>query len=177
MTKLPRVRTGHREPADLPRSTRGNATDWDPRLQRVRRLAWLLDRSIPVGPNWRIGLDPLIGLLPVGGDAIAACISLYIVWQGARLGLPRRTLLRMIGNVALEGVVGTIPIAGDLFDAAWKANVRNVRLIEQNYRPERPDRPTGRIAVGLVLVAVLLVAGIIALAAWAFTALWQLVGA
>ena len=145
----------------------------EPRLNRVRRLAWLLDRSIPLGRNLRIGLDPLIGLLPGGGDAIGIVLALYIVWEGARLGLPARVVAQMLGNVALEGVVGTVPVLGDLFDAAWKANVRNVHLIERHFRPERANRPFGRIALMIIVVALLLLSAIVALAAWILTALWQ----
>lgn len=145
----------------------------DPRLTRVRRLAWLLDRSIPLGRNLRIGLDPLIGLLPAGGDAIGVAIALYIVWEGARLGLPARVVARMLGNVALEGIIGTVPLVGDLFDAAWQANVRNVKLIEAHVRPDQANRPIGRIAIAFIVVAVLLLAGVVAIAVWMVTALWQ----
>lgn len=173
---MTRVRT-RREPAPHstnPRPVRGSTIlAGDPRLNRVRRLAWLLDRSIPLGRNVRIGLDPLIGLLPGGGDAIGIAIALYIVWEGARLGLPAKVVARMLGNVALEGVVGTVPILGDIFDAAWKANVRNVNLIEQHFRPDRANRPLGRIALMIIAVALLLLAGIVALSAWILVALWQ----
>ena len=154
-------------------ATAGDARAWDPRLQRVRRLAWLLDRSIPLGGKLRIGLDPLIGLLPGGGDVIGVGIALFIVWEGARLGLPTSVVTRMLGNVVLEGVVGTVPLLGDLFDAAWQANMRNVRLIEQHYQPDRPERPLGRIALVIVLVGLLLLALILTLAVWLVSALWN----
>ncbi|HEX2101483.1 MAG TPA: DUF4112 domain-containing protein [Candidatus Synoicihabitans sp.] len=164
----------------MPASTaaRGNiravqAVDLDPRLARVRRLAWILDRSIPIGGGMRVGLDPLIGLLPAGGDAIGVIMSLYVVYEGARLGLPFTVLARMVGNVLLEGLVGTIPLLGDVFDAAWGANMRNVALIDRHYRPERPARPLGRIVLGLGLTAIVLVSVVVFAAIIVVTTLWN----
>ena len=98
--------------------------------ERLARLAWLLDSSIPIpGTRFSIGLDALIGLVPVLGDALGVFLSSYIVREAAALGAPRSILARMAFNVALEGLVGMIPLAGDVFDAAWKANQRNVRLL------------------------------------------------
>lgn len=98
---------------------------------RLRRLAWLLDSSIRIpGTRFTIGLDPLLGLFPVAGDLLGALISSYIVIQAARLGAPSTLLLRMALNIAIEGVFGALPVAGDVFDAAWKANQRNVRLLD-----------------------------------------------
>lgn len=101
-------------------------------IDRLRRLARLLDASIRIpGTRWRIGVDALIGLVPVAGDAAGVLLSSYIIWQAARLGARRGLLARMALNVAIEGLLGMIPLAGDLFDAAWKANQRNVRLLER----------------------------------------------
>jgi hypothetical protein len=111
-----------------------------PRLRRIRRLAQLLDQSIVLPNGYRIGLDPLIGLIPVVGDFAGAAFSLYIVYESARLGIPKRILLRMCGNVLMELLVGEIPVLGDIFDAVWKANMRNLRLIELHHRPTEPER-------------------------------------
>jgi hypothetical protein len=101
-------------------------------LQRIRGLAWLLDNSIPIpGTRIRIGLDALIGLIPGLGDAAGALFSSYILYEAGRLGVPRSTLLRMGANVLIESLVGIIPLFGDLFDAGWKSNQRNVLLLEQ----------------------------------------------
>jgi hypothetical protein len=98
--------------------------------ERLSRLAWLLDSSIPIpGTRFSIGLDALIGLFPVIGDAVGVFLSSYIVREAAALGVPRSILARMVFNVGLEGLVGMIPFAGDVFDAAYKANQRNVRLL------------------------------------------------
>jgi hypothetical protein len=154
-----------------------DATHLDPRLTRVRRLAWLMDRSIPIGGGRRIGLDPLLGLWPGAGDALGAVISLYVVYEGARLGLPLRVLGRMLGNILVEAVAGTVPLVGDVFDAVWGANMRNVRLVDQHYRPERPDRPSGRIITSLVIVAVLLIALVLTASAFVIAGLWRLFSA
>lgn len=99
-------------------------------LARLERLARLLDASIGIpGTRYTVGIDALIGLLPGVGDALTAVVGLWIVHRARLTGARRATLLRMLGNLALDFVAGTVPIAGDLFDAAYKANVRNVHLL------------------------------------------------
>jgi hypothetical protein len=101
-------------------------------IQRLERLARWLDSSIPVpGTKLSIGVDPILGLIPGIGDALSMVASVYIVAAGARLGAPRRVVWRMSLNVALDAVIGAIPLLGDLFDAAFKANARNVALIRR----------------------------------------------
>ncbi len=95
-------------------------------------MAWLIDGAFEVpGTSFRFGLNSIIGLLPVGGDVALGAISLYIVYEAARLGVPRPMLARMIGNVVLEVAGGSVPILGDLFDVTLKANLRNLKIIEQ----------------------------------------------
>jgi len=107
--------------------------DRQARLKKLRRLAWLIDGAFGLpGTKFRFGLNSIIGLLPVGGDAVLAGLSLYIVYEAARLGVPRPQLARMLGNVALEFVGGSIPVLGDIFDMALKANLRNLALIEHH---------------------------------------------
>ncbi|WP_215762114.1 DUF4112 domain-containing protein [Acetobacter sp. P1H12_c] len=119
------------------------AEDIAHRLRRVRRLAWILDAAFRLpGTRFRVGVDALVGLLPVGGSAVMGLVSLYIVWEAWRLRVPTALLARMVGNVLLETVVDTVPVAGDLFDAAFKANLRNVALLEQYFGQ------TGRTAPG-----------------------------
>lgn len=89
---------------------------------RLKRVAWLLDSAIPLAGGYRIGLDGLIGLVPGLGDVVAALLSSYIVVEAARLRVPASVLLRMGLNVALELIIGAVPVAGDLFDIAFKAN-------------------------------------------------------
>ena len=103
------------------------------RLNRLRRLAWLIDGSLKVpGTRYRVGLNSVIGLVPVGGDAVLAAISLYIVDEAHCMGGPPRKLARMLGNVGIEVVGGSIPIIGDVFDMALQANLRNMKIVEQH---------------------------------------------
>jgi len=98
-------------------------------VRRMRFVANLLDDSIRVpGTEFRIGIDPILGILPGAGDAVAAAMSVYIVLESARLGVPFLTLLRMMANVTLDFAIGSVPVIGTLFDAAWKANQTNVEL-------------------------------------------------
>ncbi|GAB6862236.1 DUF4112 domain-containing protein [Haloplanus litoreus] len=98
-------------------------------VRRMRFVARVLDHSVRIpGTSFRVGLDPLLGLLPVTGDLVSGALSLYVVLEAARLGVPYGTLIRMLANVAVDVVGGSVPVIGDLFDAAWKANTRNVDL-------------------------------------------------
>src|SRR4051794_5416542 len=99
-------------------------------LAQLNKLAWLLDNSIQIPIiNYRIGLDPLIGLIPGLGDIAGLVVSSVIVLQAIRLGASSGTLMRMVLNIAIEAVIGLIPMLGDVFDATFKSNVRNVRLL------------------------------------------------
>ena len=143
---------------------------------RLERLAWLLDSSIRVpGTRFRIGLDPLIGLVPGIGDLAAVLLSGYILKEAAALGAPPSVLARMALNVALEGVVGIIPIAGDLFDAAFKANQRNVRLLGAYLdQPRREKRASRALLAGLLLAVLALLTGMLVLAFLLAQWLWTL---
>lgn len=123
-------------------------------ISRLRRLAWLLDSSIPIpGTRFSIGLEALVGLVPFIGDFVGVAFSGVILVGAARMGVGRRILTRMALNVALEGVVGLVPLAGDVFDAAWKANQRNVRLLNAWLeRPVRTERASGWFVAGLLAV-------------------------
>lgn len=104
-----------------------------PELERARTMATILDDSIRVpGTTFRVGIDPILGVLPYVGDGVASLGSLYIVFVGARLGLPPRTLAKMLGYVGLDFVVGSVPLVGVLVDAVLKVNQRNVATIESH---------------------------------------------
>lgn len=107
------------------------------RLERVRFLANLLDTCITLPGGYRIGIDPILGLIPGVGDLVGAGLSLYLVREAAKLGIPKWIILRMIANVGLEALIGIVPVLGDVFDAAFKANIRNLRLLELHYSPGR----------------------------------------
>jgi len=103
------------------------------RLRRLRRLAWLIDGVFKLpGTRFRFGLNSVIGLVPVGGDAVLGALSLYIIYEAAKLGVPRPQLARMLANVALEVAGGSVPVLGDVFDMALKANLRNLAIIERH---------------------------------------------
>ena len=100
-------------------------------LERIRWLAQLLDARFGVpGTRIRFGLDSIAGLVPGAGDLATGAVSLYIVWQARSMGAPVMLLARMLANIGLDTVGGTIPLVGDLFDVAFKANLRNVALLE-----------------------------------------------
>ena len=102
-------------------------------LKRIRRIAKLLDTAIGIpGTKFRLGLDPILGLIPGGGDLITAGISAYTIYLATSFGLEKADLQKMIQNIALETVVGFVPIAGDIFDAYFKANIRNLEILERH---------------------------------------------
>ena len=127
-----------------------------PRYRRIRSIATLMDQSIVLPSGFRIGLDPLFGLLPGIGDAVSALISCYLVYESARLGLPKRVLLRMLGNIGLDTLVGSFPVLGDFFDAFWKSNMRNLRLLDEHYHPATPERSARQISAWLLSMMALL---------------------
>lgn len=121
---------------------RDRLADEDAALERVRTVGYLLDDAFPVPKtNHRFGLDPVLGILPVAGDGVAALISLYILVEALNVGASAGTLGRMLLNVLLDLVVGSIPVLGSLFDAAWKANQRNVVLFEKHLDEETQADP------------------------------------
>lgn len=125
------------------------------RVQRVRQLAKLLDEAILIpGINRRIGLDPIIGLIPGGGDTVTMLMSAYIVVEAALLGLPATTLLQMVGNIVIDAFVGTVPILGDLFDVVSKANIRNIKLLDAHLAEPEFRAKTDKILV-IFIVALL----------------------
>ncbi len=98
--------------------------------KRLDRLAWYLDNSIRLpGLNVRVGIDPLIGLIPGIGDTIGAIMSSYILFEAARIGAPKSILLKMAFNIAVDALAGAPPIFGDLFDFGWKTNQKNARIL------------------------------------------------
>jgi hypothetical protein len=146
-------------------------------VARTRRLAQVWDAAFSIpGTPFAIGLDPLLGLVPGVGDALGAGVALWIVLQAARLGASASTLLQMLGNVAIDALIGAIPVAGDVFDFAWKANLRNVALLERHVADPAGARRASALwlaAIGVTLVALL--AGVIALGVVALRALLRIV--
>jgi hypothetical protein len=104
------------------------------RIARLRRLAWLIDGAFRLpGSRFRFGLNSIIGLTPAAGDALLTAISLYVVYEARQLGVPKLKLVRMLKNVAIEAAAGAVPVLGDLFDVAFKANLRNLAILEDHF--------------------------------------------
>jgi hypothetical protein len=127
--------------------------------ERLKQLAWLLDSSIAIpGTRITVGLDALVGLIPVLGDLIGVLLSSFILAEANRLGAPKSVLWRMAGNVAIEGFVGMVPFAGDILDAAFKANQRNIKLLDAWYQnPGKTERASRWLGALLVAATVLIV--------------------
>lgn len=107
-----------------------NRTSREQRLARIDTLATLLDSAFVVpGTNIRFGLDAIVGLVPGIGDFLTSLVSLYIVHEARQLGAPTHLLVRMVANIAIDGVIGSAPVAGDIFDVMWRSNRRNMTLL------------------------------------------------
>ena len=131
----------------------------------ARTLAHWLDDGIRIpGTNLRFGLDPILGLIPGGGDAAGAVLAGWILVEAVRLGASRATVLRIAGNVALDAGLGAVPFIGDIFDFAWKANLRNVALLERHLAaPDRAAHADRSFNVLVVCGVCVMVLGLLAL--------------
>ena len=110
------------------------------KLNRIRRLSRLMDSSIRVPlTDWRIGLDPILGLVPGIGDVLSTAVSAYIISLALRFKLPPTAIARMIFNVGLETVIGAVPLLGDIFDAYYKSNIRNLDILEKHIDSIAPE--------------------------------------
>jgi hypothetical protein len=110
-----------------------DADDLDGRVGNIRTLARVLDSAVQIpGTQIRLGADSIFGLVPVVGDIAGAALSGYIVLASARLGAPASTLARMVINIGIDTVVGSVPVLGDMFDVGWRANMKNVDLLESH---------------------------------------------
>jgi hypothetical protein len=124
--------------AELPLGTDAQAV-----RRRIEALEQLLEGAFVVpGLNMRVGLDAVLGLIPVAGDAIAAGLGLYLVWEAKNLGLPRWQLWRMAANVGIDSLIGAVPVAGDLFDFIYKSNTRNLRIVRKHLDKHHPGTAT-----------------------------------
>ncbi len=149
------------------------------RLQRLDKLAWLLDANFRVpGTQFRFGLDGLIGLIPGVGDVIGAVFSAYIMVQSARSGASAALLLRMVGNILIEALVGLVPVLGDLFDIAFRANLRNVALLRAHLQAPQPvQRQSNGLLWAILAIALGICVGIAWLAVLLLQWLFSLGGA
>ncbi|MEX2177663.1 MAG: DUF4112 domain-containing protein [Gemmatimonadaceae bacterium] len=145
-------------------------------LANARTLARVLDSAVGIpGTNIRVGLDAVIGLIPGAGDVIGAGLSGYIVLAAVRAGAPTPVILRMLGNVLLDTAVGSIPVLGDLFDVAFRSNMRNAVLLERfAARPEPVVRRSKALVAGVVVALLLVLIGALTVAVLIARLFWQL---
>jgi hypothetical protein len=147
----------------------------DSDVSSARALARILDSAVGIpGTRFRVGLDAILGLIPGGGDVAAAALSGYIVLTAARRGVPRAVLARMLLNVLVDTAVGSVPVLGDLFDVAYKANMRNVELLERHDRDPATVRRKSKATVAAVVAAIVVIAlGVGVVAFFVARLLWQ----
>ncbi len=142
-----------------------------PRLKRMRQLSRILDGAFVIpGTTQRMGIDPILGLIPGGGDTVSAALSSYIIIEAALMGLPRSSLMRMVMNLALDTVVGSVPILGDVFDVFSKANLRNMQIVENHAKS-----PNASARVDKSFIILLIVGLIILIALVGFIMSWLLI--
>ena len=126
------------------------------KLFRLKLLSKRLDEIITIpGTKYKIGSDPIIGFIPVIGDLIGSVLSAYIVYSGSKMGLPSNIVAKMGLNVLLDFVIGTIPIIGDFFDMGWKANKKNIKLIEINVNQSNDYLLTNNLIAATLIVIIL----------------------
>ena len=129
------------------------------RLDALRKVAQLLDSAFVLpGTSMRVGLDPILGLVPGLGDLISPLFTLGILWQARELGIPKVVQLRMIFNVAIDTVVGLVPVLGDAFDFAWKANDMNMVLLERHAYEEHEAAAADWLFVAAMVLLLVLIA-------------------
>ena len=135
-------------------------------LKRVQTVARALDAAIRIpGTSIRFGLDSIIGLVPGAGDLVSSVLSGYIILTSARLGVPPALVARMILNLGVDTLVGSVPLIGDLFDVGYRANLRNAALLEKHLAEPARTRLSNKLAIAAAVGGViLLAAGGIALA-------------
>lgn len=139
-----------------------------------RRLSRLLDSSIPLPGGMRIGLDGILGLFPGVGDAIGGLLSMVIIYHAHQLGAPKTVLLRMALNIAIDSLVGAIPIVGDIFDFFWKANEKNVRLLDAyQHNPRRVRRRSAASSAAWITIILAVLGAVIYLAFALVVWLWR----
>jgi hypothetical protein len=139
--------------------------------RRIGRVTKLLDELVAVpGTSVRVGLDPIVGLIPVVGDAVAAGVGIWVIGEAARFGIPRVVLARMVLNLLVDLGIGAIPLIGDLYDVAFRSNARNLELFRRHaLDPDASTRGLRAFFVGLGLL-------VIGLAWFLLTALGAVVG-
>ena len=126
------------------------------KLLRLKLLSERLDNSIKIpGTNQKIGIDAIIGIIPILGDFIGAIFSTYILYSGIKMGVSSKIVKKMATNIAIEFILGSIPIIGDIFDALWKANKRNVELIEKATLENQENNRLNHLIMASLIIIIL----------------------
>ncbi|EDL49079.1 DUF4112 domain-containing protein [Erythrobacter sp. SD-21] len=108
--------------------------------RRIEAMEMILERSMVLpGTNYRIGLDTIVGLVPVVGDIITAVMGSYLVWEARNLGLPKWKLWHMMGRIGLDTAVGSVPVVGDAFDLMYRSNSRNLKTVKRHLDKHHPE--------------------------------------
>ena len=129
----------------------------------LERLSWIMDDLVRIpGLNWRFGLDALVGLIPGFGDTATSLVSFYILASAVRYQVPKITLMRMGLNLGIDYLVGSVPVVGDLFDAWWKSNQRNIALLNERATVSASEARAGKLSdwlfVGLLILVLIAMA-------------------
>lgn len=141
------------------------ATQQNATMRQVARLSKLMDKQFTIpGTSFRFGLDGLIGLIPGVGDISTFAVSCYLVTLMAKNGASGYVIARMVLNVVIDSLIGSIPLVGDLFDFAFKANSRNLRLMEEHFVAGRHRGGAWKVVVPVVIILFLVMIGAIWLA-------------
>ena len=135
------------------------------RVLRLKRLSERLDETFTIpGTDYKIGIESIIGVIPLIGDLIGGIISTYIMYSGIKIGVSPRIIAQMAANIAIDFAIGSIPIIGDLFDFIWKANKKNVELIEETtLRNEEHNKINYLIIATLIVGLVAIILAILAI--------------
>lgn len=137
----------------------------DPRLRTVKRISQLMDEQFEVR-GFRFGLDPLLNLLPVAGDLGSYAVSIALIATMMKHGASGRVALKMAGNATLDALVGAIPFLGWIFDFAYKANTRNVKLLAEHYTEGKHQGKAGPILIPILILFVIAMIAVVALGIW-----------
>ncbi|HLO47040.1 MAG TPA: DUF4112 domain-containing protein [Kamptonema sp.] len=141
-------------------------------LRRIRQISHLLDNAIGIpGTKYRIGIDPILGLVPGGGDFVAMVFSAYMIVTAAQMGVSQEKLVQMVSNVIVDTFAGTVPVVGDLFDVAWKSNIKNLALLEDHLGSPQIETTVNwwfvaALLGGLLLVMLLIISLSVAIIGW-----------
>ncbi len=142
------------------------------KLKNLQALAKLMDAQFRIpGTEVRFGLDGILGLVPGAGDLSTFAVSGYLLWLMAKNGASGAVLARMVLNIMIDAIVGSIPLLGDLFDIAFKANLRNMKLLREHYQEGRHRGGAWKVVVPVLLILLVFIAGLV----WLAYQLWSII--